>query len=184
LKLNLASSDSVYYIEAEDIFMTDEQTHKFQNKLETTYERYYQNVYSRVVEFYRELEKTVPEEQLTAALRTWSERSSINSVGDQRAANFEEFKDYWKTVSYGDQFSNLVTVEFPHETKTELQCKYSECLFAKTFRDLGAEDLGKIIGCDVDHVFIQTMNPNLRLERSKTLMEGHDQCNHTFIWEE
>ncbi|MHA1944320.1 MAG: hypothetical protein ACW96M_07990 [Candidatus Thorarchaeota archaeon] len=31
---------------------------------------------------------------------------------------------------------------------------------------------------------IQTMNPNLKLERSKTLMDGHDQCNHTFIWEE
>ncbi|MHA2179642.1 MAG: L-2-amino-thiazoline-4-carboxylic acid hydrolase [Candidatus Thorarchaeota archaeon] len=77
-----------------------------------------------------------------------------------------------------------MTVEFPHETNTELHCKYSECLFAKTFRELGAEDLGLIIGCEADHIFIQTMNPNLRLERSKTLMEGHDQCNHTFSWEE
>ncbi|MHA2153684.1 MAG: hypothetical protein ACXAAQ_17130, partial [Candidatus Thorarchaeota archaeon] len=125
--------------------MKDEQAHKFEEKFQTTYARYYQNVYSRLVEFYRELEKTVPEEQLKAALRAWSERSSIESVGDQRAANFEEFKDYWKTVSYGDQFSHLVTVEFPHETNTELHCKYSECLFAKTFRELGAEDLGLII---------------------------------------
>ncbi|MHA2223579.1 MAG: L-2-amino-thiazoline-4-carboxylic acid hydrolase [Candidatus Thorarchaeota archaeon] len=128
--------------------MKDEQAHKFEEKFQTTYARYYQNVYSRLVEFYRELEKTVPEEQLKAALRAWSERSSIESVGDQRAANFEEFKDYWKTVSYGDQFSHLVTVEFPHETNTELHCKYSECLFAKTFRELGAEDLGLIIGCE------------------------------------
>lgn len=164
--------------------MKDEQTHKFDNKLHTTYAQYYQNVYSGLVEFYRELEKTISSEQLKDALRTWSERSSIESVGDRRVANFEEFKDYWKTVSYGDQFSHLVTVEFPHETKTELHCKYSECLFAKTFRALGAEDIGKIIGCDADHVFIQTMNKNLRLKRSKTLMEGHNQCNHTFIWEE
>ncbi|MHA2179643.1 MAG: hypothetical protein ACXAAK_14975 [Candidatus Thorarchaeota archaeon] len=89
--------------------MIEEQTHKFENKLETTYERYYRNVYSRLVEFYRELEKTVPTEQLNAALRAWSERSSIESVGDQRAANFEDFKDYWKTVSYGDRDSRVST---------------------------------------------------------------------------
>lgn len=164
--------------------MTKKVPHKFQKQLQVTYAEYYQKMYSRLVEFYTELEKTVPVEQLKAALRVWSERSSVESAGTQRVANFEEFKDYWKTVSFGDHFSHLVTVEFPHESKTELQCKYTECLFATTFRELGAEDLGKIVGCDGDHIFIETLNPKLRLERSKTLMEGHDQCNHTFIWEE
>ncbi len=191
-KLNLASFVSVFYVccvlnsneEAEAIIMIEKLQHKFQNQLQITYAQYYQRIYSGLVEFYRELEKTVPDEQLKAALRTWSERSSIESVGDLRVADFEEFKDYWQTVSCGNHFFHLVTVEFPHETKTELHCKYTECLFAKTFRELGAEDFGRIIVCDADHIFIQTMNPNLRLERSKTLMEGHDLCNHTFIWEE
>lgn len=123
--------------------MTDDQPHKFQDELQTTYERYYQRVYSGLVEFYRELEKTVPDEQLKAALRKWSEQSSVKSAGDLRVANFEEFKDYWKTVSFGDIFSHLVTVDFPSESKTEIQCNYSECLFAKIFRELGVEDLGK-----------------------------------------
>ncbi|MHA2003044.1 MAG: L-2-amino-thiazoline-4-carboxylic acid hydrolase [Candidatus Thorarchaeota archaeon] len=164
--------------------MAREAAHKFQNEVQTTYEKYFRRVYTGFVEFFRELEMTMPKDQLLAALRTWSEQSSIKSVGELRVASFEEFKDYWKTVSYGDYFSHVVTVDFPHESDKEMQCKYTECLFAETFRELSAEDLGKIIGCDGDHPFIKTMNPNLRLERTKTLMEGHDQCNHKFVWDE
>ncbi|MFW9800501.1 MAG: L-2-amino-thiazoline-4-carboxylic acid hydrolase, partial [Candidatus Thorarchaeota archaeon] len=47
-----------------------------------------------------------------------------------------------------------------------------------------AEDLGKIMLCEGDHPFIKTMNPNLKLERTKTLMEGNEQCNHRFFWDE
>lgn len=164
--------------------MTEEPVHKFQDQIQTSYERYFNRVYTGLVEFFRELEQTIPKEQLLEGLRRWSEQSSVSSVGELRVTNFEEFKDYWKTVSNGNYFSHVVTVDFPHETDTELQCRYTECLFAETFRKLGAEELGKIIGCDGDHVFIRTMNPRLRLERTKTLMEGHDECDHRFIWVE
>ncbi|MHA1960993.1 MAG: L-2-amino-thiazoline-4-carboxylic acid hydrolase [Candidatus Thorarchaeota archaeon] len=164
--------------------MTEEPKHKFQGQAPVTYEQFFIRRYSGLIDFYKELEKTVSKEHLRDVLRNWSERSSVDSVGDLRVENFEEFKEYWKTVSYGDYFSQVVTVEFPHETDKELRCKYTECLFAKTFRDLGAEELGKIIGCDADHIFVETMNPKLKLKRTKTLMEGHGECNHTFIWDE
>ena len=162
--------------------MTENQSHKFQNQVQITYEQLFRERYTRLVAFFKELEKVVPRAKLLAVLKDWSKRMSIASVGDERASSFKEFKEYWKTVSYGDYFSQVVSVDFLKETDTELHCNYSECLFAKTFRDLGAEDLGKIIGCDGDHPFVKTMNPNLRLKRTKTLMEGHDQCNHIFCW--
>ena len=31
---------------------------------------------------------------------------------------------------------------------------------------------------------VKTMNPNLRLKRTKTLMEGHDLCDHIFTWDQ
>ncbi len=163
--------------------MTEEQSHKFQNQVQLTYEQLFREKYTRIVAFFKELEKVISREKLLTVVRDWSERSSIKSVGEERVSNFEEFKEYWKTVSYGEYFSQVVSVDFPHETDTELHCNYTECLFAKTFRDLGAEDLGKIIGCDGDHSFIKTMNPNLKLKRTKTLMEGHDRCDHIFIWD-
>ncbi|MFW9918064.1 MAG: L-2-amino-thiazoline-4-carboxylic acid hydrolase [Candidatus Thorarchaeota archaeon] len=164
--------------------MAENQSHKFQNKIQITYQQLFHQRYTRLVSFFNELEKVIPREELLKVVRDWSERSSIKSVGEERASSFEEFKNYWKTVSYGEYFSQVVSVDFPHESDTELHCNYSECLFAKTFRDLGAEELGLIIGCDQDHSFINTMNPRLKLKRTKTLMEGHDQCNHVFIWED
>ncbi|MHA2152829.1 MAG: L-2-amino-thiazoline-4-carboxylic acid hydrolase [Candidatus Thorarchaeota archaeon] len=101
-----------------------------------------------------------------------------------RIVSFEEFKEYWKAASKDHYFANSVTIEFPHETESELQCKYTECLFAKTFRDLGAADLGKILVCDPDFTFAQTLSPHLYLERTKTLMEGHDCCDHRYYWKD
>ncbi|MHA2423777.1 MAG: hypothetical protein ACXAEF_03260, partial [Candidatus Thorarchaeota archaeon] len=126
--------------------MQEGKFHKFQKQIPISYEQLFRERYTRLVKFFRELETVIPREKLLSVLRDWSESSSIGSVGDDRVSNFKEFKEYWKTVSYGDYFSQVVTVDFPHESDKELQCNYSECLFAKTFRELGAEDLGLIIG--------------------------------------
>jgi hypothetical protein len=58
------------------------------------------------------------------------------------------------------------------------------CLFAETWRSWGAEDIGYAYCCAVDFEMIKALHPNLRLERTKTLMQGDDCCDFKYIWEE
>lgn len=36
--------------------------------------------------------------------------------------------------------------------------------------------------CKTDHAYAQASHPRIKLRRSKTLMEGHEHCDHTWYW--
>jgi len=55
-----------------------------------------------------------------------------------------------------------------------------ECLWAKTFREADAGDIGYAGCCYGDYGMTKSFNPKLKLERNKTLMQGHDCCH--FKW--
>jgi len=58
------------------------------------------------------------------------------------------------------------------------------CARADIYREWEAEDIGYLVECKGDFAAVAAQHPNLRLERTKTLMEGDDCCDFKFIWEE
>jgi hypothetical protein len=58
----------------------------------------------------------------------------------------------------------------------------TECLWAKTFVDAGAGDLGNAAICHGDYAFARSFNPGIEMVRDKTLMQGHAYCNHRYLW--
>lgn len=59
----------------------------------------------------------------------------------------------------------------------------TECLWAATFRAAGAEDIGYATICHPDFATTTAFNPRMRMIRTKTLMQGHDCCNHRWVME-
>jgi hypothetical protein len=59
--------------------------------------------------------------------------------------------------------------------------KVTECLWAKTFREADAADIGYRCICRADYVTAKAFNPKLELVRDKTLMQGHACCNHRYV---
>ncbi|MHA1908756.1 MAG: L-2-amino-thiazoline-4-carboxylic acid hydrolase [Candidatus Thorarchaeota archaeon] len=158
--------------------------HKFHEKIPFSYEEYFRNIYTNFVKFLRTLEIRLGKEHFLEILTRWSQERGVEMAGNRRVATFTEFKDYWKEASAQEFFKHATTVDFPEESDSVLQCNYTECLWAKTFREMNAGELGKILVCDPDFPYAQTLNSKLKLERTKTLMEGHDCCNHRYVWEE
>ena len=56
---------------------------------------------------------------------------------------------------------------------------FTRCLWAEIYRELGEPDLGFIL-CAGDEPAVKAYNPGLGFERTKTLMEGDDLCDHVF----
>ena len=50
-------------------------------------------------------------------------------------------------------------------------------------REEDALDLGYACVCHADFGLPVGINPKLKLIRTKTLMQGHDCCNHRYVWE-
>jgi L-2-amino-thiazoline-4-carboxylic acid hydrolase len=68
---------------------------------------------------------------------------------------------------------------------SEKACEYkiTACLFAKTFREAEASDIGYAYLCHSDYGFAEGFNPKIRLIRPRTLMQGNDCCHFRWVWE-
>lgn len=65
------------------------------------------------------------------------------------------------------------------ENGVQVYC--NRCPYANLYRELGGEDWGFQLFCAADAELVEQFNPNIKFERSKTLMEGHDCCNHRYM---
>ncbi len=56
----------------------------------------------------------------------------------------------------------------------------TRCPYFETYRELGMEDLGVALSCCRDEPFARGFNPRLRLDRTRTIMEGADHCDFRY----
>ena len=76
---------------------------------------------------------------------------------------------------------HALTMEVVDESDTAVEVRVTECLWAKTFRDAGAADIGYACICHPDFAMAEAFNPDMRMIRDKTLMQGHSHCNHRWV---
>lgn len=57
---------------------------------------------------------------------------------------------------------------------------FTRCMYAEIFRELGEPELG-FVKCAADEPWARSYNPKLAFNRTKTLMEGDELCDHVFL---
>ncbi len=57
--------------------------------------------------------------------------------------------------------------------------RFTRCMQAEIFAELNATDIGFWL-CEGDAPMASAFNPAIAFQRTKTLMEGHDCCDHIF----
>lgn len=92
-------------------------------------------------------------------------------------------KDFILPPMESDMMKNCLDFEYVEFTDKVCEFKVKNCLWAKTFRSKDAGDFGYACVCHGDFSGATAFNPKLRMERTKTLMQGHDCCDHRYIWE-
>ena len=92
--------------------------------------------------------------------------------------SFESFVSIFRQMASG----NSLTGEVVEDTEKVFEMRVTECLSATVFRDAGlAGDIGHAAVCNMDYSWPPAFNPAFKMERSKTLMQGHYCCNHRYI---
>ena len=169
--------------------MNKKTPHKFQEKMDLTYEQYFRARYERMVQLARELEQVLGQAKAFEIIGKASEKYTIESVKKQMAErgaikDFEDFKAFVKEGQRSGFSSHIVTVTYPEETPKKFVIRITECLHAKIFKELNATDLGYIMCCHSDFALAQAYHPKIKLRRTKTLMQGDSHCDQTYYWEE
>ncbi|NIM57953.1 MAG: hypothetical protein GTO16_03290 [Candidatus Aminicenantes bacterium] len=163
--------------------LIQEQKHKFDNKFERelTYRQMLGRQFYNFLILARALEKEMGKEKAIAFLKKVSTEKQTNT-GEQQASSMPEnsFAAYVKQFRSG--FDNVLTMEIVEDTEKAFELKVTECIWADTFLKAKAGDIGYAWVCWGDYAWAEGFNPKIKLVRDKTLMQGHDRCNHRYIW--
>lgn len=93
------------------------------------------------------------------------------------------FADFMNNLISSPLSKKAYTYEIVKKTDKVFEMKFTECLWAKTFREANAADIGYATHCYPIDAFSHPFNPKIKGTIPKTLMEGHDVCIVRFVWE-
>jgi hypothetical protein len=160
--------------------------HKFQQNSEMTFEQVFRFSIGQFTSIIRNLAAELNREDIIQLLQKASSDAGAANTG-QWAANLPEndFEAWTRPMREQDRFwQHVLTTEIVENTETTFEVKITECLWAKAYREADAAEIGYATICHPDYAMCQAFNPNIRMIRTKTLMQGDDHCNHRWLWDD
>ena len=159
--------------------------HKFLEDSNMTFQEVYHFAFSDVVPILQTLAGELGRDRFLEAIKKAASEYGLR-LGQDTACHLpcNDLAAFAASMRDPGRFAkHVLTVEIVEDTPQAIEVKVTECLWAKTFREMGAADIGYSLICYRDYADCQGFNPNITLTRSKTLMQGDDCCNHRFVWE-
>lgn len=161
------------------------QKHKFLKDAGMSFAEVFKFSYADQLPILRGLEREIGSEKFTAMLkRIIDDLVSEQEAGRAKKLGRNDLAAFGQELKNPDSFfQNLLTFEIIEDTPRAAEIKVTECLWAKTYREANAGDLGYVLTCYGDYAAAQAFNPKMRMIRTKTLMQGDDCCNHRYVIE-
>jgi len=78
---------------------------------------------------------------------------------------------------------DALSFDIPESTPEKLSMNVTRCRYAEMYKELGLADLGFTLSCGRDYAMIEGFNPEIKLERTQTIMEGSDHCDFRYTLE-
>lgn len=79
--------------------------------------------------------------------------------------------------------SEAMTLSVEEDTDSVFSFNVTRCRYVEMYERLGMKDLGYCLSCSRDESFVRGFNPDIKLIRTKTIMEGSDHCDFRFEME-
>lgn len=166
-----------------------ENNDKSKEKIEISYEDYFRTRFNGMVEIFRVAAPLLDEKKALERLKKLWEKKGIELIVRQLKntrpiTNFEEFKAIYKEQISTDYMQHCLNFTIVEDTPKKLALKFTKCLWAKTFLEINAPDIGYAICCHPDFAMAKAFHSKLKIVRTMCLMKGDGYCNSTYIWED
>ena len=133
-------------------------------------------------DFIRNVRAEIGDQELIPLLNVHS--SAVGRrAGERQAQNSPdtEFQTFVATFR-PPRYANSLTHEIVEDTENAFGLRVTECVWAEAYREAGlGGEIGHAALCNMDYHWPTAFNPSFRMERDRTLMQGHDQCNHRYL---
>jgi predicted hydrocarbon binding protein len=170
---------------SEDNQKASTEKHKFLEDSGFTYEDVFEFAYRDwLIPIMQSLANEIGKDELIEMLKRTSSEIGAKSGRDMaKSMQKNDLTAYASNLKANELNKHVLTYEIVEETDKAVQLKITECLWAKTFHEAKASDIGYAVQCHRDYAWTSAFNPKMRFVRTKTLMQGHDCCNNRRILE-
>ena len=103
-------------------------------------------------------------------------KALADQLGGNSLGHFVQGKDPWVK---GD----ALQIEVLQATETTYHFNVTRCRYAEMYRALGIPELGAVLSCGRDYALGDGFNPDLKLTRTQTIMEGAPFCDFRYRME-
>lgn len=76
-----------------------------------------------------------------------------------------------------------LAIDVLEQSASRFDFDVTRCRYAEMYRAMGLEDIGDLLSCQRDGVFVEGYNPAIRLERAQTIMQGGSRCTFRYRFE-
>ncbi len=159
--------------------------HKFDKEYpqKLTYRQLFQAEYaSAFIPLVQVMKRTLGAEKTIGLLKDYSSEAAARQAPVAAKRTGGNDMPALKRLFADPAIGAIWTPEVVQNTDTVYELRVSECLWATTFRQANAGEEGYAAVCNGDYAFAKALNPRLELTRDKTLMQGHECCNHRYTW--
>jgi hypothetical protein len=163
-----------------------EKKHKFLEDSGMSFQEVFEFAYRGHIELMQFLAEKIGKDNFIEMLKReaeeWAKRRAQQELKTLPANDFATFRAGFREKP-NRFWEHVITSAIVEDTDRAIETKVTECLWAKTYREAKAADLGYYLSCYPDFPSATAYNPKLKLIRTKTLMQGDDYCNHRWVWE-
>ncbi len=137
--------------------------------------------YKGIVTLIKNLEKYLPEGTIKKLINESKEEELRKEFRNCTDNSFEAFKkDIRKPKN--QLHKKGLDYKIILDNKNKIKVKVTYCAWVDAFKKLNATDLGYLLVCEQDFKACEIFNSKIKLQRTKTLMQGDKYCDHCWIY--
>jgi len=100
---------------------------------------------------------------------TWWRAQGASKFNEKLGTAFEKF-------AAGD----ALDYEVVKQTADTFELNVTGCRYAKFYHEIGAPELGFLLTCSADFLFVEGFGSDVQLTRTQTIMQGADHCDFRY----
>ena len=98
----------------------------------------------------------------------------VESMGGAGLLHFAASLENWKK-------DGALEIEIIEQNEITFSFNVQRCRYAEMYRALGIPELGGLLSCNRDAALIEGFNPNIKLRRTQTIMDGAPFCDFHYV---
>ena len=118
--------------------------------------------------------RTVSESVRRSAIEQ-ARQFAASAPGGTSMQSFKDIQSFWTK-------GGALEIEIVEETADTFAFNVKRCRYAETYKAMGLGEIGQLLSCNRDGAFSEGYDPNLKLDRPQTIMQGASHCNFRYTY--